>query len=523
MLRTFGLLLLLLSSVASAESPKVPLGPRITGNHDITFQPFAEGEKLDRMTDTEVMRLFRKDKQWTLIFEKAQLPEPTPIADGRDPQGREQAGYLAAAVTLIRSADPSADVLRSDLLDTGALRIGLIIASIKSGERERALLQRALVEVTPRLYYSIEMRSPAPLTGLDEDPSAREAAETFRAIVDSIQRVDLSKVREDQDQRLFRTRALFVEWNAKRIQSVLIPEAYLRIRRDGKDVGYIYVAEEAATLPRPVIEKKAIEVAAEKAAGVRVSMRMRTMPEQGKMIDTQSWMFVTTDRRHEVWSATTLAKDANAKNESEKEVHLTELGASDMKQERVFDRDMKPGDFKDADKQGSQPFRMVDEYKLVVNTESGTGVAPPVERDLPPFYLPQALAWTLPRLLPLNRPTGYLFASYSPDMRQVMLRYVDVGLEGDTSIGGIKARAVPITERLGDDGSPTVHYVTMSGQYLGTMNQQTGLVITPTDRASLLKIWKDANLTQPVPAAARLGPAPVGPAAEPMGPPAMGR
>jgi hypothetical protein len=79
----------------------------------------------------------------------------------------------------------------------------------------------------------------------------------------------------------------------------------------------------------------------------------------------------------------------------------------------------------------------------------------------------------------------------------VMSRYVEVGDEGDFDFAGQKIHAVPVTDRLGWRGSVTTHYMTRDGRYLGSENKDTHTVVIPTDAATLLSIWREANLTQP--------------------------
>jgi hypothetical protein len=248
-----------------------------------------------------------------------------------------------------------------------------------------------------------------------------------------------------------------------------------------------------------------------------------TPPEGDKIVDVESWMFVSFDRKHEIWSNASVIHRPSATPEQAREVWFTEVGATDLQREREFDDRLKPEDYTDIDKKNKvieqknreieewnkthdekrplerpfAPYRDVDKYRMVVRTESRSAVAQPFQRELPPFYLPQALAAMLPRLLPLSTPNSYLFASYNSDSRQIIMRYVDVGSENNVTIDGKSVRAVPVTERLGVEGPPTVHYVTPKGEYLGTQNPSAKLWILPTDRDTLTAIWKDANLTAP--------------------------
>jgi hypothetical protein len=56
--------------------------------------------------------------------------------------------------------------------------------------------------------------------------------------------LDRSGIKQDQNERLFRTRALFVHFTPERIRRSVVDEQWLRIIRDGEEIGYSYVVEE---------------------------------------------------------------------------------------------------------------------------------------------------------------------------------------------------------------------------------------------------------------------------------------
>jgi hypothetical protein len=84
-----------------------------------------------------------------------------------------------------------------------------------------------------------------------------------------------------------------------------------------------------------------------------------------------------------------------------------------------------------------------------------------------------------------------------PDEQKVVLRYVDVLPEDEVTLAGEKVRAIPITDRLGYEGSVTTHYLSPDGKYLGSVNEDSKITILPTDAPTLEKLWKDVNLSRP--------------------------
>jgi hypothetical protein len=174
--------------------------------------------------------------------------------------------------------------------------------------------------------------------------------------------------------------------------------------------------------------------------------------------------------------------------------HSEEFGNSERRTKLTIDKDALPGVPNDP----KQPaVKSSEQATLEVTGISGNGAAEPVTSQPPPWYLPQALSHLLPRLLPLDQPKSYLFATYVPDSRVVMHRYVDVGIEQRVTFAGKQVRAIPITDRIGWHGSTTTHYLAHDGRYLGSENKESRLLILPTDAQTLLLIWKNPNLTRP--------------------------
>ncbi|MDB5328815.1 MAG: hypothetical protein JWM57_4384 [Phycisphaerales bacterium] len=487
---------ILTTPVMSAPAMGVPvLGERFAGAFDVSFKPFANAKVLEPNAAGGIARLTRDDKKWVLAFNRVELTADTPVRDISGPP--PQPGYLTITINKLRGGDPNADVLRNEVIDLGDLPVGVMVATTTAGNQP-ALLQQAIMQVTPQLYYTLTMTSPVDPCKVGDSPAAQEAAMMFKAMLDSIERVDRSSTKLDQDDRLYRTRGLFAQWNKTKILNVLVPERYLRFKREGKDVGYAFIVEQPAdALPKPG-QGNVLPPDPANSSGFRIGVRTHTVGDAGKELDVESWMYVNFDRRHEVWSNVTIQKDPTAKVEKDQSTWFSEVGASDQQRERVFDRNLKHDDFKEADqKDAPQTFREVDKYHLVVRNEGRSAVADPIRRELPPFYLPQALGVMLPRIVPLDNYTGYLFATYASDNRQIMLRYVDVQPEAPVKLDGQEIRAIGVAEHIGIAGSVTTHYVTRRGQYLGSLNADTKLEILPSDKATLEGIWKTLDFTPP--------------------------
>ena len=151
------------------------------------------------------------------------------------------------------------------------------------------------------IYYKFDFTTPAPRTGpIENDPACKRTVDLFSHVVESIQLVDQSQLIKDQNDRLFFTKALFVNITEPKIRKSLVPERWLRIIHDGKDVGYQYVIEEvAAGLPH---KGEAPISHAGNITGVRMGVRSRTFPEPGVQDDSASWSWVAMDKKQEEWS-----------------------------------------------------------------------------------------------------------------------------------------------------------------------------------------------------------------------------
>jgi len=295
--------------------------------------------------------------------------------------------------------------------------------------------------------------------------------------------------------------------------------------------------------PKEVVEGVPIKIPPGDGFLIGIRSRTRTTPEvvvdgaipeankpRGPVqIDNATWLFVSPDQKLEDWSRITVVDDGTVDKDGKPALRsIKEFGSSTVQTKTEIEPELLP-----SKQDPKQPPAVIREHhRLDVTTITDTGASEPISQELPVFYLPQATGHLLARLLPLmprhlHDVRSYMFATYVPDTRQVMSRYVDVGEEGDFNFAGQTIHAVPITDRLGWRGSVTTHYMARDGRYLGSENKDSHTVIIPTDAATLLSIWKGANLTppeesqRPSSVEARPSPAPTVPPPGPVqGPPA---
>jgi hypothetical protein len=492
-----------------------------------------------------------KKQDWSLVVTRQTFNDPHKLMGAKDAKGEFVPGVVENTLASFKTAYPGAKVLRGgDPTNVGAHDVGVIILRYTSNG-ERRLAQHAIIEGNDQLFYLVALNSPARKDVTEDaaeeektvDPAERQAIETFRTILDSVKLLDLRAVREDQTQRLFRTRGLFANLTDKRLTAVLVPERYLRVVKNGQDVGYSYVVEQLGRVNRR-------GTADGTSDGISVGIRTRIMTGAPAEVpgaagvkippypreDSESWMFFAMDRRNEDWSKITVWDDGTPKTPQNPWRKVSEVGSSQRQTRRVAsvkpvdaehpERRFEKGEGRDL----NQPWvQNLDSYTLNVQFKATRGDLPPVTNPLPPFYLPQGLATLLPRLLPATEPKSYMFATYVSELRQVMARYVDVrreeplppellrarGPAGGNGAGGAAAgmpagagapavaRGIPIDDKLGYEGAVTTHWVTPGGEYLGSVTRTsqyvggvgkaTVTVVAPTDEATLKKIWGVAD------------------------------
>jgi hypothetical protein len=426
--------------------------------------------------DAELAEFYDQKRGWDFKVALSHPDQPTELTTQTAPDGTRHDGLLELTLAQVKRTNPGAEVLRSDVTNIGEAQVGMIALRYTQGTQRR-LTQLAIVQKSKFLFYIFNLTTPGAKpqpaaatqpadAGPQDDPTEVAAVHTFTQVLDSLKFLDQSAIREDQVQRLFRTRNLFRNWTNARVTAALVPEQWLRVLRDGKDVGYSYIVE------RPEHRGN--------ANGIQIGIRSRTRSKPGTTVDAEIWMYSNIDRKHESWS--NVVRLSDTANPAKATNYGTEIGSSDA---------------------------LLESHPLTVKTVGKNANAEPLTRELPPWYLPQAISHLLPRLIPLNEAKTYMFANYVSDQHEVMSRYVDVQRERDVTLNGEHLRAIPIADRLGLQGVPTYHYFSPDGKYLGsetTLMQQSPddptphqvkLLILPTTAEELNRIWDKPNLTAP--------------------------
>ncbi len=470
----------------------------ISHSGGIAFKGLTDSREIRKGTGDDLVEYINDGRNWQLRCNVQRSSQPISLRDDKTQFGQPRPGLLTLTADQFRSKLPGSEILRQDVIPLTATEAGMIAVRYTEDAKKR-LTQQAIIQASDQLYYFLTLTTPGAAAPPDdprtadvdeskiqaEDPGERLAVEAFRIILDSVRLLDRGAVKEDQDQRLFRTRALLVNWSEEYLRRAVVPEQWLRLMRDGKDIGYTYAVEEIS--------------AAKGTAELVVSVYTFTTPEPGVRMEATSQMAMTMDRRHESWAHVVRGKNENEKHPDKQDIYASEYGTTDVNTRTIMDRRLEIGEGTGKNRDEKQPqARLVDVWNLQVTyiSKGGRG-EPKVREDLPPWYLPQALGYMLPRLLPLREPKGLMFAGWVSERGEVMSRYIDVAREREIHWNGRVQRVVAISDRIGLEGSVTMHYLSPSGRYLGSQNQDSGMMILPSDPQSLTKMWHNPKLTKP--------------------------
>ena len=534
MIRTLFACLFLIASIATAQTQSPPsvlpgrpdaAGPG--GDQDLlgeTFESLAAGisfrapagwKAIRNRGGDEVVQFVDEEAHRVLTVNRLDFNPPVEMTIHQVTTGggkpHDENGLFEETVDRLKVDQPSIVIDRQEVMqlptpDGWSIDIGQIAGHYRAGADDFitmiALIRKSPIDksttTASRVFYSLSLTAGIPKNvKIESDPEVRKIAEMFNQVVDSVRLLDQSGIREDQERRLFRTRALFLNLTDTRMRQSLVPEQWLRLIKDGKDIGYSYLVEEVGKdLPRRGQQL----MDANGADGALIGVRTRTMPEAGTQIDSESWLWASFDRKFEKFTSFMLMK------KGDEEDRFSEIGSTNTQtklvKERVNDRELEkgqklgPGE-KDVDP-GQPALRQMEISTLDVVYKGKNRVAPSLSQQLAPWYLPQATAHLLPRLAAKEKGKTFMFAVYNSDNRALMARYVDVEEEQKVDIGGQSHLAIPVRDRLGLEGSVTTHYFTADGKYLGSINKESKIMVLPADRATIERLWKNADLSRPV-------------------------
>ena len=428
------------------------------------------------------------EKEWRFEVQRLLLERPATLQSEDLPEGGRRVGLLdLVADDLVR--DTKGELLRKSITPLANFDAGVIVLRHPFGSTTQ-LRQVALIPASDTLFYRLVLASPAPSAAqgaLETNENVRAAVDAFARSLDSFELLDLTPVREDQEQRLIRTRSLFVNLNRNRLMDALVPEQWWRVKKDGRDIGYAYVVEEpAADIPDGRGDDAPGD--AQTAEGLRVGIRSHIVTDAGT-IDRQSWSWMGVEARAERFlEENVFSVDGEHQGEG--------FVVGSMTARQVPRRVDVPSETGVV----SQPLiDVVQERKLEVSfAVSGAPESQSLTRELPAWYVPQVLEHLLPRLVAPWGQKTYLVAVYDRERMEVWQVYVDVEGPREEVVDGEKRLVIVVSLRQGLSGSRTRHFIDpYEYNWLGSVNDATGVEVWPTDAQTINSLWKGADLSRP--------------------------
>ncbi len=510
-------LLCLAAPLAGAQSAPLPSdaapgGPalgkvfrsRLAG---IELNPPANGTLMRELNTGEIARFVYPDSGWDLRIK--QIPSHVPLKLS-SPNGD---GVIELTVAQLTASNPTARIVRQDVVQIKDKAIGLIEARYNVGT-DLVFAQQAIFCDTPQHYLLVQMssRRDPKIAANQTDALETVARDTFTKMIPTVNLLDRAALFDEQVHRQFNTANLWVLFDRKKITETLRPVHFMRVVRNGNDIGFVQMNERLASRDGKegieVIVRSRVQndpqsppakISLSKSEPGDNSLPAPALPPPAELkpakptnLFTNSTFFVSFDRVHEDWTGVSQTDDQVA-------TQMVESGYSDQsthvdprleRAESVRERKTHTSHAKPS----TQPINVkIPVYTLDVSFQQGKQQGKPVDLELPPYYLPQALGQLLARLLP-DDPGQYMFAFYVSSERRVMSRYVDVDSARDVELNGQTVRAVPVSDRIGVDGIPTIHYVTRGGEWLGSVNDDQKLQVLATDEQTLSDIWKNDPL-----------------------------
>lgn len=373
-------------SVAPALVALDPVYETLTGG--IALRPPGDSRRIEGAADPDLVVQFVQDeKRWSLNVYRYTFTEPTSL--GSSQTNPAQRGLLETTAVNFATSQPGVQLLRQDVVNAGSYDVGLLAMRYGSASQRR-LNQQAIFKASDRVFFVLSFNSPSsvppgdsaePATEQNNDPQEQQAVATFSAIVDTVHLLDRMYIKREQDERLRRTQALMINFNEHKLTQVAQKEQWLRLMRDGRDIGYIYKVEE------PYVWGK--------NSGLLVLTRTRTKPDDATQVDAASSMWTSYDQKEEFWVSNAIV-DTGQPGKTE----LAETGRSYHRIKNVrVDAAQPAGD-------RNPVMRQVPEYLLSVEQTRGSADGTPTLRELPPYYLSQASGQLLPKLLPLDERAG---------------------------------------------------------------------------------------------------------------------
>ena len=191
------------------------------------------------------------------------------------------------ALHQLATKHPSAQVIAQDSLNVGDVPGAVLMVGIPTGRKGPWVLGQGYLQIGPRTFALLSMQA--------TQDAQSEAVKVFDRVVRSVRVQDPREVAGRRAKLIEAGHAWATTLTAGRIRDALVPEQWLRVVAQGKDVGYMQITQQTT------------EMLGRKGVGVRV----RSHVEWGaKSVDTLSDFFLSDDFENEIWSIRSTTRGA---------------------------------------------------------------------------------------------------------------------------------------------------------------------------------------------------------------------
>ncbi len=425
-----GALLALAASVATATAA-VDLGPRhVDPANGFSMRPPVAVTKSGEVAVNRLARWVRRDeKTGAIAWTLTVRREPGP------PEGKSVGEF---APILARRYAARKDV-RVESVQPGRLagRDALFV-QLQSGAKARFWQTEARVLADEGHFLVVAVHGPLGIRDRLEE-IRRETTSTLRLLdreaLAAARRANLARGRD-----LLRSISPGDLTRAARAE-----DRWYLYRRDGKDAGFFHLATTRA--------RRGL------TSGVQVRTFARLELRTGQVMFVRRVLFATPDRSKERWSETARVYKHGALVKRMSETGQTEGG--------VISCTISDGSKSKARRK-------------------------PIPPALAAHYLPRAFAPLLPRLVDLDTPSGYAFATYTTAANAFDQRTLTVAEPEKIVLGSGTEQAVRLTDRVAADAAAAVLHVRKNGTLL-RMRLEEGLAMELAGRRAVLRRYEDAE------------------------------
>ncbi len=321
----------------------------------------AEGESVG---DGALVRFLIQDSAKISVFIR-RTTTPLNLKAVKDKALREFSFAYPSAVAMAQDTQP--------ISPAGRQGIGLYMLAPDDQSGDWVFAQVfMLIDQTTLAIFQLEC-------GADSFDSSQSA---FADMIDSVDLADPAELDRVRSKRLTAGQAWLDSLTTEQIKQAAVPERWMRILRDGKDIGYLRVrqTDEAEHVP----------------PGIGVSVRSRII-DGNNTYDTEGTFFEADDRSVEFWTITTT-----------------------LRSEQTGVRDPDAPSLPNT--QSWRQTGLRDGDRIEVSQESPGSIKKLPWTKPPTAYLSQVDLFALPALLPRDQPAVLAFYAFNRNAHKLSLR-----------------------------------------------------------------------------------------------------